>query len=126
MPEWFMGNSSGDGVSQRALGPAAVTPAILGAIGDTAFLQCPIGLKTVPNGFEAELVQTAGRGQVMGGEGSVGHVEGFRMSGMKTSIFGRPRPSLGQRRANPSYTLNCEERSSCLIPELRRSRSAMS
>ncbi|MCK6212142.1 hypothetical protein KZX45_16485, partial [Georgenia sp. EYE_87] len=41
--------------------------------------------------------------------GSVGHVEVFRMGGVRTSIFGRPRPLSGDRRADPHYTLNCEE-----------------
>jgi len=66
MPEGLMGKPSGDGVAQHALGPAPTTPAILVTIHDAAFQHCPIRLETLPNGFEAELVQTAKRGQVRG------------------------------------------------------------
>jgi len=31
------------------------------------------------------------------------------MEGVRTSIIGRPRPLSRQRRADPDYTLNCEE-----------------
>jgi hypothetical protein len=31
------------------------------------------------------------------------------MGGVGTPIIGRPRPLPGQRRADPDYTLNCEE-----------------
>jgi hypothetical protein len=109
MPERFVGKPSSDGVSQHTLDPAPATPAILVTVHDAAFQHGPIRLKTLPNGFKAELIQAAERGQVRTGEGSVGHVEVFRMGGIRTSIIGRPRPSPGQRRANPFYTLNCEE-----------------
>jgi hypothetical protein len=40
----------------------------------------------------------------------VEHVEVFRqMVSVRTSIIGRPRPSPSQRRAHPTYPLNCEE-----------------
>ncbi len=35
-------------------------------------------------------------------------VEVFQMGGVRTSIFGRPRPLHRDRRADQSYTLNCE------------------
>ncbi|MFK5634732.1 hypothetical protein, partial [Ornithinimicrobium sp. LYQ103] len=41
--------------------------------------------------------------------GSVGHVEVFRMVGVGTSIFGRPRRLPPDRRASALYTLICEE-----------------
>jgi len=31
------------------------------------------------------------------------------MEGVRTTIIGRPRPLSRQRRADPDYTLNCEE-----------------
>ena len=43
------------------------------------------------------------------GKGSVRHVEVFRVDGVGTSIIGRPRPLPTHRRANPNYTLDCEE-----------------
>jgi len=109
MPKRFVRKPSGHCVPRYALGPAPATPAIIVTVHDAAFQHGPIGLKTLPNGFKAELVQAAERGQVRASKGSVGHVEVFRMGGVRTSIFGRPRPSPGQRRANPFYTLNCEE-----------------
>ena len=41
---------------------------------------------------QPELVEPAERGQVRAGEGSVRHVEVFRMGGVRTPIIGRPRP----------------------------------
>jgi hypothetical protein len=54
-----MGKPSGDGVSQYALCPAPTTPAILVTVHDATFQRCPIGLKPLPDGFEAELIQAA-------------------------------------------------------------------
>jgi hypothetical protein len=59
--------------------------------------------------FEAELVKAAERGQVRAGEGSVKHVEVFRMGGVGTPIIGRPRPLPGHHPRAARYTLNCEE-----------------
>jgi hypothetical protein len=42
------------------------------------------------------------------GHRAVGAWRGTR-SGVGTSILGRPRPLPGHRRADPHYTLNCEE-----------------
>ena len=49
--------------------------------------------------LEAELIEAGERGQVRASEGSVGHVEVFRMGSVRTSIFGRPRPPSTYRRA---------------------------
>lgn len=80
--------------------------------------------QALPGDRETELVQAAERSKVRAGEGSVGHVEAFRMGGVGTLIIGRPRPLSPDRRAdpladplyvksqdivNPLYTLNCEE-----------------
>jgi hypothetical protein len=44
--------------------------------------------------LESEFVESAEGGQISAGEaradGSIGHVEVFRMGGVGTSIFGRP------------------------------------
>lgn len=109
MPERFVGELSGDGFSQYALGPAPATPAIIGAIGDTAFQHRPIGFQSLPDGFEAELIRAAEGGQVRASEGSVGHVEVFRVGGLGTSIIGRPRPHPASDAPTPFYTLDCEE-----------------
>jgi type I restriction-modification system DNA methylase subunit len=48
------------------------------------------------------------------------HVEVFRVAGLGTAIFERPRPLSRHRRADPSrvvrYTLNCEEPQNVLSP----------
>jgi len=56
-----------------------------------------------------ELINPAERGQVRTGEGSVKHVGAFRMDSVRTSILGGPRPLPAHRRADRTYTLNCEE-----------------
>ena len=109
MLERYVRKPLGEGVSRYALGPAPATPAILVTVHDAAFQHGSIRLKTLPNAFKAKLIEAAEGGQVRRVEGSVGHVEVFRMGGLRTSIIGRPRPSSGQRRDNPSYTLDCEE-----------------
>jgi len=43
-----------------------------------------IGLEPLPDDLEAERFQTAERGQVRASEGSVTHVEVFRMGGVTT------------------------------------------
>ncbi|OZB86350.1 MAG: hypothetical protein B7X41_14200, partial [Microbacterium sp. 14-71-5] len=48
------------------------------------------------------LVAAAERREVRGREGSVEHVEVFRMGSVGTPIIGRPRPSSGHRRAQPA------------------------
>ena len=68
-----------------------------------------MGPEPLPGDLEPELVQTAEGGQVRASEGSVRHVEVFQMGGVRTSIIGRPRPLPRARRANPPYTLDCEE-----------------
>lgn len=68
-----------------------------------------VGLESLTDGFEAELVQAGESGQVRAGEGNARHVEVFQMGGVRTPIIGRPRPLPGHRRAHPHYTLNCEE-----------------
>ena len=65
------------------------------------------------NGFQAELVEAGERGQVGTNEGSVEHVEVFRMEGVGTSIIGRPRLLSSHRHAAAPrpclYTLKYEE-----------------
>lgn len=77
------------------------------------------GLTQLLAGYlQPEVVEAAECGRVSAGEaranGSGGHVEVFRMGGVRTSIIGRPRPSSRQRRADQPYTLNREE------PQIRR------
>ena len=63
----------------------------------------------LPDDLETQLIYAGERGQVRAAEGSVRHVEVFRMGSVRTPIIGRPRPLSGHRRAASYYTLNCEE-----------------
>lgn len=60
-----------DAVTRDTFRPAPTTPRI--RLSDSALDERPIGFKTLPDRFEAELIETAERGQVRGGEGSVRH-----------------------------------------------------
>ncbi len=66
-------------------------------------------LQPLTHHLQAKLVEAAKRGQVRASEDSVKHVEVFRVGGVGTSIIGRPRPLPRDRRADQSYTPNCEE-----------------
>jgi len=75
--------------------------------GDPAGQHRPIRLEALPDDVQAELVEAAERGQVRGSEGSVKHVEVFRLGCVRTPILGRPRPLPRDRRA-ARYTVNCD------------------
>jgi hypothetical protein len=94
-------------VARRTLTPAATAPLV--RFDDPAGKDRTIRFEPLTGDFEAEHVEPAERGQVRASEGSVKHVEVFRMAGVGTSILGRPRPLPGHRRADHHYTLNCEE-----------------
>jgi hypothetical protein len=104
-----------DGVPGSSCTPAASAPALGAVIGlqDPARQDRAIGLQTLADHDQAELIQAAERGQVRAAEGSVRHVEVFQMGGVGTSILGRPRHLPRDRRAShhptSDYTLNCEE-----------------
>jgi len=53
-------------------------------------------------------------------ESRLSHVEVFQMGSVRTSIIGGPRPSPPHRRANPRYTLECEEPQNPPIHTLKR------
>ena len=65
--------------------------------------RCPVTSR--PSSSSRQNVVRSGQAK----EGSVRHVEVFQMGGVRTPIIGRPRPLPGHRRADPRYTLNCEE-----------------
>ena len=104
-----------DGVPGSSCTPAASAPALGAVIGlqDPARQDRAIGLQTLADHDQAELIQAAERGQVRAAEGSVRHVEVFQMGGVGTSILGRPQHLPRDRRAShhptSDYTLNCEE-----------------
>lgn len=106
-----MSQPPGHGVTRRSLAAAAAAPLV--GLEDPTRKDRAIGLEALASHFEPELVETAEGGQISAAEaghgGSVSHVEVFQMRRVGTLIFGRPRPLSSQRRANRSYTLNCEE-----------------
>src|SRR4051794_23412155 len=94
-------------VTRDTLAPAAPAPPV--GFHDPARQDHTIGLETLPGNNKTQFIEAAERGQVWAAEGSVWHVEVFRMAGVGTSIFGRPRHLPGHRRADDLYTLNPEE-----------------
>ncbi len=116
-PERFVRQGPDDGVSGNTLASAAAAPLV--RVHDQAHQQCPVRLQTLADDIQAEVVEPAELGQVRGIEGSVGHVEVFRMGSVGTSIIGRPRPLSGHRRANAIYTLDSDD------VQLRRRRQSM-
>jgi hypothetical protein len=102
-----VGQPPDHGVARRSFAAAAAAPLI--RLDDPAGDHSTVGFESLPDGLQAELVESAERSQVRASEGSVGHVEVFRMGGVRTSILGRPRRLPLDRRASRRYTLNCEE-----------------
>lgn len=106
MTERLVRERARDRVPRHALGTALPTPRII--VDDAALQHRPIGLDHLPDGFEAELVETAERGQIRGRERRVVHVEVFRrMGSVRTSILedldAYPRTSRGPS-TTPSIT----------------------
>ncbi len=106
-----MSQSAGHGIPYLALLAATSTPSIL--VGDPTRRHRPLGIQVLAGHLHPELIKPAESGQTGADKarttGSVVHVEVFRMRGVGTPIIGRPRPLPRQRRADPPYTLNCEE-----------------
>lgn len=95
-------------VTRYSLGSATTAPPIEITGFDSAGEHHTIRLEPLADDLQTEFVEAAEHGQVRAGEGSVRHVEVFRLGSVRTPIMGRPRPSSGDRRAD-HYTLNCEE-----------------
>ena len=76
VPEWLVRERPRHRVPRDALDTALATPRVI--VNDAALQHRPIGLETLPDGFEAELVEAAERGQVRGRERRLVQVEVFR------------------------------------------------
>ncbi len=101
MPERLVRETPCVGSAGERLAAAAPAPRIW--LRDPALDHRPIRVQTLADGHEAELVETAEHRQIRGREGSVVHVEVFQqMMSVRTSIIGRPRPSPGHRRTQPT------------------------
>ena len=85
VPERLMREPTHHGVSRDAFRAALPAPGIV--LDDAALDHRPIRLEMLTYSLEAELVETAERGQAGRGEGSLEHVEVFRMGSVGTSIL---------------------------------------
>ena len=86
MPERFVREWPGHRVTRHTLSAALPTPRIV--VDDAALKYCPVGLEQLSDGFEAELVEAAERGEVRGRERRVVQVEVFRRTvSVRTSIL---------------------------------------
>ena len=90
MPEGLMREPASDRVSGDALGPATPAPRV--GLAHSALDDRLVGVEVLPGRGESELVETAEGREISGLEGSVEHVEVFRMGSVRTSIIERPRP----------------------------------
>lgn len=86
-------------VPQLRLRPTCATPRI--RLGLPALQDSFAAANILTGHDQSEVVEPAERGEARRGEGSVGHVEVFRMESVVTPIIGRPRHSPPQRRARP-------------------------
>ena len=107
VPERLVREATHDGVAHDALGAALPAPRI--RLDNATLDHRPIRLEPLPDGFEAELIETAERGQIGCSEGSVEQRRGLSDGQPRNFHPGRPRPLSTNRPAHPSYTLNCEE-----------------
>ncbi len=89
MSERFMREFPGNRFTGSAFGSTPTTPRI--GLPHSAVNDHPVGLERLSDRFETEFVEAAERGQISGLEGSVVHVEVFRMERVRTSIIERPR-----------------------------------
>jgi hypothetical protein len=85
MPERRVREPTSDRPSRDTLGAAPATPRV--RLHDATLDHRPMQIDPLPNRDEPELVEAAERGQVRGVEGSVKHVEVFRLGGVGTSIL---------------------------------------
>jgi len=99
-PQRLMCQAADHGIAGHAL--AAATAAPLVGLDDPAGEYRPIGLQTLAHDTQPQLVKAAELGQVRAREGTVVHVEVFRMGSVRTPILGRPRRLSPYRHASPS------------------------
>lgn len=117
-PQWDESELAGDRAPRDALLVALAVPRVELIEGsEPAFQDGQIGLDPLADGSESGLVQAAERVEIGVGEGSLVHIEVFRMGSVRISIIERPRPLPGHRHADRQrrgrYTLICEEPVNC-------------
>ncbi|CEI49336.1 Hypothetical protein PFCIRM514_03140 [Propionibacterium freudenreichii] len=107
MPERFMRKPTRHRVASHALASALATPAI--RFSDATLDDRTIRLHDLPDGLKTELIESAERGQGGRGEGSVEHVEVFRMGSAGTSILVETSTPTRPPTRSGDYTLDREE-----------------
>lgn len=86
MSERFMREATSDAPARESTRPATVTPRV--RIRHATLDHRPFRADQLPNGHQAEFIQTAELRQIRGREGSVVHVEVFQQMGsVRTSIL---------------------------------------
>jgi hypothetical protein len=114
VPEQLVSQATGQAVPRDAL--AAAAPAPLVRLHEATGQYRLAELKALPGHHQAELVE-AGERQVRDGEGSVGHVEVFRMAGVEPPSSEDLAPHTPATTRQPpfpdspprDYTVVCEE-----------------
>ncbi|SJM49239.1 hypothetical protein CZ674_01885 [Agrococcus casei LMG 22410] len=96
-----------DRVPDHPFGTAFPAPRVW--LGDAALDHRALRLESLADGLKAEFVEAAESGQARCGEGSVEQRRGLSDGQLRNFHPGRPRHLSGDRRAAPTYTLNCEE-----------------
>ena len=94
-PERLMRQASGHRVTRHSFATATTAPAVELARLDPARQHRPVGFDTLPDNLRPELVKATEHAKVRAHEGSVNHVEVFRLGSVRTPIIGRPRPYPG-------------------------------
>lgn len=104
VPEWFVCEPTGHGISERPLAPTLPTLSI--RLNDPALDHRTIRSQVLTDGLKAEFVEAAERGETGRSEGSVEHVEVFQVGSERTSIFRETSaPTLRSTRSD-DYTLD--------------------
>lgn len=95
------------GIPGHALAPALPTPPV--RLHNATLDDSTIWRQMLPDSFEAELVESAERGQAGRSEGSVEHVEVFRMDSVGTSILRETSTPTTPSTTSDDYTLKRQE-----------------
>lgn len=108
-PERLVRQTPRHRAARRALGPAPTTEHVIIAGHDATLEHRPAGIQALPDHDETELVQAREGRQIRNIEGSVAHVEVFRVGSVRTSILGDldPYPATATlRTATPSSAMS--------------------
>ena len=85
VPQRLVRQSAGQSIARHSLGSALATPRV--RFDNPALDHRPRWFQSLSDSLQTELIETAERGQIGRGEGSVEHVEVFRTVSVRTSIL---------------------------------------